>query len=345
MAKVKDVLMWAKRRVAVSQLLLSGPAAWPTISSFSYSGSPRTSFYDTVTGHLLVPLNNVYIIRSTDGGVTWNEIPGSPSSMQEMSRVGSYLVGSIGQAGTAENAFWVSADNGNTWTKTTYPPQGLGGRLRFSSGGATTTLIYSTVSGEVSFLKVDPATSSYTAVGSAISAAASGSVLDSYAEWLPVQGYTLIGEDNGKYLISSDNTTFTEVTITSASVSGIMGGIIENRNGWCYITASGKIYRSRDVTNGASWSQVADFSGLEGGGWGNYDAIATSPNLDLTVIWNWSSIGSTGTVLVSSDNGATWTAEVGVATGTTDNLVSIGGNIMLSVSTNTVVRKGTYVPV
>lgn len=298
MAKVKNLLIMGA--FAASAQKLSG--GW--VKTLDLSGTGRGTAYNHVTNTAFTT-SDAGVRVSTNNASSWTAVT-SPTT----ATVGAYVGGSMVFAAHNLTEAYVTSDDGVTWQTVTYSNPNV--IMSHISGGTSSCILYNTEFSTPYFLRFNPSTSTFTDISAVVDGATAYSFQDCAVQYLRQQAKTMVGCRNGRYLFSSNNNTFTEVTITSVSISAAIDSIVETNAGRCIITAGERVYYSDNITSGSSWVQAFDLSTYEPTTlWGvGGSCIASSSDSDLTVIGARQTGASS--VAVSSDNGVSWNVEQGV---------------------------------
>jgi len=289
MAKIKDLLIFSSQSgpsqtgqwTYFGQFTdLGALAVWdPTNSRAYFGGEPKITTDQFVT--VSTPAVNF-----TDGGFA--------------SMVGSYIL-----TPSVSHTRYYFSNSGTVYTQTNFTSPNV--PLSHSVGGTTTGLLYDGTDIGARVLRVDPVANTRTDISGIITTARSASMAGGHGAYISQQGYTVLGGTDARYLISSDNQTFTEYTMNPAQAlpTGPITAVTEASNGRCIFFAAGRVWRASDVTIPATWNFATQLVGVTINttlGSGNIIASASDDNI---ILISGNNLGARD-VAVSTDNGLNW---------------------------------------
>ena len=212
--------------------------------------------------------------------------------------VGGYLMASGHQTKAVYTTF-----SGNTYAELLYTnPNAI---MERAIGGVDNGLVYFLGNPRGAMARVNPANNTVTDITATIQSVIGSSTADCNGAYLPQQGVTVIGGNDGRYVISTDdNLTFSLLDMSIPTVTGPMSAVVETSAARCIAVVNERVYFSDNVTNPSSWTEGQDLSGIPGNFWGEGNIIASSTDSDITLISGRAS--GAEAIVVSTDNGSTW---------------------------------------
>ena len=247
------------------------------------------------------------VFRSTDGGVTWNLLPGLPDLSctdlamdPQNSRVLYAAVGRI--FGATGNGIYKTTDGGTTWTK-------LGGGLPTSDVGRISIAVAPTDGSRIYALVTEESSSTGGSAstrgawrssngGQTWSSLGIGSIQATYGWYLCTVGVDPTDKDTvlfgGLTMVRSTNAGVSFSTVTPPHVD--LHAITWDAAGALFAGSDGGVYRS--TSNGSSWSARNDGLGLIQ----FYAGLSTHPTDDAYLVGGTQDNGTNQT----GDSGTSW---------------------------------------
>lgn len=320
-------------------ITIDGGANWSTRERVSTDSSLNLQRIVDVSADGTTLLGSGYgaLMRSTDGGKTWDSLP-SPSTLYD--GVSYMPLGGGEIAAQSYSGMWLSKDAGLTWTKLSVP-QRDNGNVSVSLNSLrridVAALMLSDVQG-ASFLSRDNG-QSWTQVVAPVGNQYVGPATVAFSD--AKNGFLLDG--TGRLATTKDGgLTWESKVLSLGTVSTVQ--FVNKQTGWL-VGGFGQLYKTTDA--GKTWTAVAAPAGVayatvffqnELLGWaqrygGGALYVATRDGgktwTELALPYGvtsllqgeqvWVAVGSGGAVYVSSDSGVTWNA---VYTGTGASLMS-----------------------
>ncbi|MFZ9244388.1 MAG: hypothetical protein ACO22S_04715 [Burkholderiaceae bacterium] len=326
---VKDLLIM----MAATQATVPG-GTWT--QKLDYTGSGRMAVWQPSTQRAYLGGDTGIVYTTNQASTITNPAVGITTSVWG-NIIGSYVFASARQIKSAYYSL-----TGSSYTTTSYTVPNA--YLERSVGGVTNGLMYSADSPRNAMVRVTPSTNTITDITADFKAAMPLSTTDCHGAYLPQQAVSIIGGQNGNYVISTDdNLTFTMLTMSLPGVVGSMNAVVETSAGRCIACVGETIYYSDDVTNPNSWVLAYDATNVTTVLWGNGNIIASSTNSDLTILGS-QQTGADG-FLFSKDNGVTWNLDTAFLVASTNYINQVcyaGNNTFLAVTNLNEVYAGAY---
>lgn len=323
---------------------MTGPQSTVTGPTGTYVVPPVTMIaVGSDTGPIPVGVKTTTVRRSTDGGLTWNAVTGSTPSYRcnSVAYDGKTWV-VVGDDNALLNPISISRDDGITWSSISVGIFGGFGYFKgldVATNGSLWVVVGDPqiVSGQSMYVSSDavnwtvipniinpfPQVVAWnghmwmtlgTGVGSAITNNRQATSYDGY-NWTqtPMNGLSEPLIDalasngsiwvaaGGKVAISKDDGQSWSLTVPGVDITGGTGDLVWNGNLWILVGKLNKIYTSRDAN---TWTTVADYTStycfFSDITWNGINLVATGERLPVN-----------NTILVSKDNGSSWTGATG----------------------------------